>query len=204
MPTTVECRSTEDDLLHGVVGRGYRTLQARLDATDRWLPRHVRREVRRYLSCGDPSAGFAWLTCTDCDHHRLVTFSCKGRGFCPRCAGRRMASRSARWVDALFPYVAVRQWVLTVPWRRRWELARHPGLVRGVGGVLQRELARFYRARCGSFAADEPSDDDDDDNVLPLLQGASVRGRLAATGRRVRRVQWLGGRPFELPPRCAS
>ncbi len=36
------------------------------------------------------------------------------------------------------------------------------------------------------------------------MQAASVQGRLAATGRRVRRVQVLGGRPFQLPPRCAA
>ncbi|MBA2321515.1 MAG: transposase zinc-binding domain-containing protein [Deltaproteobacteria bacterium] len=37
-----------------------------------------------------PARGFAWLTCRPCDYHRLVPFSCKGRGFCPTCGGRRM------------------------------------------------------------------------------------------------------------------
>jgi hypothetical protein len=43
-----------------------------------------------------------------------------------------MSARAARWVDHLFPRVAVRQWVLTVPWPRRWDLARHPVWTRGV------------------------------------------------------------------------
>ena len=72
------------------------------------------REVEGYLRCGDPREGFAWLVCGDCDHHRLVPFTCKGRGFCPSCGGRRMADRAARWVDTLLPRVAVRQVVVTV------------------------------------------------------------------------------------------
>ena len=37
---------------------------------DRRLPRFVVREVENYLRCGDPTEGFAWLWCGDCDHHR--------------------------------------------------------------------------------------------------------------------------------------
>jgi hypothetical protein len=32
------------------------------------------------------------LKCADCDERRLVAFSCKGRGFCPSCLGRRMCA----------------------------------------------------------------------------------------------------------------
>ncbi len=40
----------------------------------------------------------------------VVGFSCKGRGFCPSCTGRRMADTSARLVDDVFPDdVPVRQ-----------------------------------------------------------------------------------------------
>ena len=47
------------------------------------------------------------------DHHDfLVAFSCKGRGFCPSCTGRRMADTAARLVDGVFSVgVPVRQWV---------------------------------------------------------------------------------------------
>lgn len=37
----------------------------------------------------------------------------------PTCGGQRMTERAARWVDERYPIVAVRQWVLTVPWPRR-------------------------------------------------------------------------------------
>ena len=97
-----------------------------------------------FLACGDPSNGFAWLHCGGCDHHRLVTFSCKGRGFCGRCGGRRMAERSAWWVERVIPHVATRQWVLTVPWKRRWLLARRSDLASGVHRVAMRIIERWY------------------------------------------------------------
>jgi hypothetical protein len=191
-----------------------------------------------------------------------------------------MAERAAHWVDHLLSPVAVRQWVLTVPWARRWQLARHPDLIRGVAAILLDEVADWYRQQTGQpsgetgsvtviqrfgsalnlnvhlhclvldgvYAPDpttgalvfhrvrapstrdveglvlrtadrcerwlaqrgfgtKPVDDDasaDADDAQQVLQAASVQGRIAATGRRVRRVQKLGGRTFALPPRCAS
>jgi hypothetical protein len=40
---------------------------------------------------------------------RLVPFSCKGRGFCPSCGGRRVAERAAHLVDHVLPDVPIRQ-----------------------------------------------------------------------------------------------
>ena len=149
MATRVEVRGALGDGLHDVVRAGLGDLRRALDEHDRRLPGHVEREVERFLVCGDPARGFAWLVCDGCDEHRLVPFSCKGRAFCPACGGRRMAERAARWVDGLFPYVAVRQWVLTVPFRRRWLLARRPELAGGVLKVALREVTRWLRATSG-------------------------------------------------------
>ena len=56
-----------------------------------------------------------------------------------------MADRAARWVDTLLPRVAVRQVVVTVPWPRRWLLARKPDLARGVLAIAQREVQRWLQ-----------------------------------------------------------
>ena len=143
---SVETRGTHGDLLHRVVQRGMVELRQVLDAADRTLPAFVWRELERYLGCGDPAQGFAWLEC-DCGHHRLVPFSCKGRAFCPACGGRRMAERAARWCDELFPFVPHRQWVLTVPWPRRRLLAFRPELARGVLGLALKEVFGWLTAR---------------------------------------------------------
>lgn len=80
------------------------------------LPRHVEKELREYVGCGALGAGFLQLRCGGCGEERVVAFSCKGRGFCPTCTGRRMADTSARLVDDVFPEEApVRQWVLSPP-----------------------------------------------------------------------------------------
>ena len=90
MSCVIEVRGATHDLLLPVVQEGLAGLRGALAAVDRELPRHVEKEMEGFLGCGDPENGFAWLECKNCDHHRLVTFSCKGRGFCPRCGGRRV------------------------------------------------------------------------------------------------------------------
>ena len=61
-----------------------------------------------------------------------------------------MADRAARWVDTLLPRVAVRQVVVTVPWPRRWLLARKPDLSRGVLAIALREVQRWTGRRGAS------------------------------------------------------
>ena len=121
MSCVVELRGAATDLLHPVVREGLATLRGALSAVGRSLPRHVQKELEGFLGCGDPANGFAWLRCAGCDHHRLVTFACKGRGFCPRCGGRRMAATSAWWIDRVLPHVATRQWTPKASRRERPE-----------------------------------------------------------------------------------
>ena len=109
------------------------------------LPRFVEDEFRAFLRCGFLAGGFARFQCGDCRTERLVPFSCKGRGFCPSCGGRRMAERAAHLVDHVFPDVPVRQWVLSVPHRIRYVLAWHHDLCRRVARLLHRAVERHLR-----------------------------------------------------------
>jgi len=123
-------------------------LRVALDEADAALPGFVWQELERYLACGDPEEGFAWLVCDGCeDVHRLVPFSCKSRAFCPACGGRRMAERAASWCDELFPFVPHRQWVITVPWVRRRQLAFRPELARGVLKLALEQIFAWLSAR---------------------------------------------------------
>ena len=88
--------------------------------------------------------GFARVRCERCAFEHLVPFSCKGRGFCPSCGGRRMTERAAHLVDGVIPPVPVRQWVLTLPFRLRYLLAWDHGLGRAVLAVHARALLDFY------------------------------------------------------------
>ena len=140
----LDLRAAAHDTVLPVVREGLGALRKALAALDRRLPAHVDREMEGFLGCGDQEKGFAWLECGPCGFHRLVTFSCKGRGFCPRCGGRRMAEHAAHWVDHVIPHVPTRQWVLTVPWGRRWLLARNPSLLKGVHRIAMRIVERWY------------------------------------------------------------
>ena len=109
-------RSSEGSVLHGLVRHHLETfLQAAIARGEgTGLPDFVEREFRDFLGCGVLARGFARVRCGDCAFERLVPFSCKGRGFCPSCGGRRMAAQASHLVDAVLPRVAVRQWVLSL------------------------------------------------------------------------------------------
>jgi hypothetical protein len=138
-------------VLHQVIGEHLEAfLRAATEAGDGiGLPQFVEREFREFLTCGAFGGGFARFRCEGCAGEHLVPFSCKGRGFCPSCGGRRMTERAAHLVDEVLPRVPVRQWVLTVPYRLRYRMAFDHGLSRAVLGVYTRALLGVYaRGAC--------------------------------------------------------
>jgi hypothetical protein len=73
------------------------------------------------------------VACDGCRESRLVPFSCKRRGLCPSCLGRRMCDFAAHRRDHVMPRVPVRQWVWSV-------------VLRALVGVVSRRLRRRARA----------------------------------------------------------
>ena len=111
------------------------------------LPAHVRGELERFLTCGILAHGFVRVRCPTCRDDLLVAFSCRGRGFCPSCGGRRMADTAARWSDRVLPRVPWRQWVLSLPFPLRFRLAWDPELLSEVLAVFQSAIAMRLRAK---------------------------------------------------------
>ena len=109
------------------------------------MPRFIEREFREFLRCGQLAAGFARLRCGACGTDRLLPLSCKRRTVCASCGGRRMAERAAHLVDHVFPEVPVRQWVLSLPFRLRYQLAWNHDLCREVTAVTMRAILKFLR-----------------------------------------------------------
>jgi hypothetical protein len=71
--------------------------------------------VKKMLGCGDPENGYATYVCSDCGGDRKkVPFSCKSC-FCLSCAKVYTDQWAARIEAILFPGVAYRHTVLTVP-----------------------------------------------------------------------------------------
>ncbi len=100
--------------------------------------------------------GFARVPCSGCGRDDFVAFSCKGRGFCPSCGGRRMADSAAHLVDEVLPDVPVRQWVLSFPFRIRYLLAYDPKLCCAVRRIFVRSVLDFLERQAqqqGHFGA---------------------------------------------------
>ena len=109
------------------------------------MPSFVVDELRDYLRCGVLARGAVRFLCEHCGRDRLVALSCKGRGFCPRCMGRRMTEMARHWVSAVLPRVRIRQWVLSLPFELRVPLAYHHDLTLAVHGVAARVIEGWYR-----------------------------------------------------------
>jgi hypothetical protein len=141
-------RRPQDTLLHELVREHFSTF---LEHTNRIyarpLPKYVVQEFEKYIVCGDLSRGFVRCVCADCGRERAVPFSCKTRGLCPSCAGRRMADSAARLVDSVLPDVPYRQWVLTLPYDLRLVVAMRADVLRDVVRVFVRTIHRWMRRR---------------------------------------------------------
>jgi hypothetical protein len=144
--TTALYEVVRDNLetLYGVIADG---------ALDVRIPKHAKKELEGFLDCGLLCRGFARLKCGPCNESRLVAFSCKGRGFCPSCFGRRMCATAANLVERVLPPNALRQWVLTFPfpWRRR--LAHDGALLGALSRIFVETVHTFYVERAAARGA---------------------------------------------------
>src|SRR5215467_10882200 len=108
------------------------------------LPAYVQQEFYDYLRCGILAHGFLRLGCDTCHKELLVPFSCKRRGFCPSCAGRRMAQTAAHLVEQVLPWVPTRQWVVSVPVPLRYWMASSQDLMAKIHTIICRTIGQYY------------------------------------------------------------
>ena len=141
-------------VLFGVVRAHLATFAAAMREAGSALPRYVEQELASLLGCGLLACGFARVRCDGCGFERLVAFSCKRRGVCASCGGRRMAETAARLVEGVLPDVGLRQWVLTVPWELRLPMARDPTLYTKVSQALFAAVRAWLRTTSGVVAGD--------------------------------------------------
>ena len=111
-----ERHRTEQTPLYALIEEHFPRFLERLDAEGvSLLPHFVIEEFEAYLECGRLEHGFLRVRCDACRHEKLVAFSCKHRGSCPRCGARRMADTAAHLVEHVLPEQPIRQWVLSLP-----------------------------------------------------------------------------------------
>ncbi len=73
----------------------------------------------------------------------LLAFSCTRRGFCPSCAGQRMAQTAAHLVEQVIPWVPTRQWVVSVPIPLRCRTAPSQELTAKVRTIIRTTIAKY-------------------------------------------------------------
>ncbi len=142
--------------LHALVAKHLESfLSFAEERSGRALPRYVVEEFHGYLRCGVLAHGFGRARCNGCGHDMLVAFSCKLRGVCPSCGGRRMCQTAATVCDRVLPDVPLRQWVMSVPYELRRVLAADPAMLTRTSRVFFEELRRWYREASGIARSDE-------------------------------------------------
>jgi ribosomal protein S27E len=124
----------------------FRELRA---AAARPLPDFVQQQFEAYLKCGRLEEGFLRVRCEQCHAEKLVAFSCKKRGFCPSCGGRRMAETAALLADEVLPDRPLRQWVLSLPHALRFLLATNSEALTLVLGEVYRTISRHLIGKAG-------------------------------------------------------
>ncbi|MBE7484258.1 MAG: transposase zinc-binding domain-containing protein [Polyangiaceae bacterium] len=111
------------------------------------LPRFVVKEFEEYLRCGRLEHGCLHLVCRECGYSELVAFSCKQRGFCPSCLGRRMADTAVHLEQSVLPRVPIRHWICSLPWGLRALLGYDRKLCAEVVSAFMAEVDRSLRWR---------------------------------------------------------
>src|SRR6516165_882134 len=139
-------RDPSSTVLYHVIAEPLETFLASLadDPEASGLPAYVQREFYDYLRCGILAHGFLRLGCDTCHQELLVPFSCKRRGVCPSCAGRRMAQTATHLVEQVIPWVPTRQWVVSVPVPLRYWMAASQELTAQVHTIIRTTIGQYY------------------------------------------------------------
>ncbi len=145
--TPYRLRRPEETVLYRAVAGNFRTFQALAELEGKPHPQRVTQEFESFLRCGILAFGFLRLRCEDCHREKLLAFSCKKRGFCNSCGGRRMAESAAHLVDDVFPREGVRQWVLSFPMPVRFILARNSSLQARCLTIVHRAITATLRKK---------------------------------------------------------
>lgn len=121
------------------------------------LPRYVKKELEAFLKCGIKRyIGYSEWECPDCWTPRTIPHSCKMRGFCPACGGRRMCQNAANITDHVLPKVAVRQWVVSLPFELRYWVAADSDLLDEINIIINKTIGRYYREKVRAKGAINP------------------------------------------------
>ena len=142
-----ERHGPEDGALYQTIATHWPAFDEEMEAYG-GLPDFVRHQFERFLTCGIlREHGCLHLQCRECGHSQLVAFSCKGRGVCNSCAGRRMVDAAVHLEANVLPAVNIRHWVCTLPWGIRALLGYDKRLCAATLAAFVNECFRSLKRR---------------------------------------------------------
>jgi len=153
---TYRRRQPEETILYKTLAANVETFIADRETEGRPVPVRVAKELRDYLKCGILQYGFVLTFCPGCPYEAPVGYSCKGRGFCPSCFGKRMAEAVEHLVDHVLPHAPYRQWVLTFPFALRFWLAANNRLLSKINKIATSEIGKFYVKKAETDGVNAP------------------------------------------------
>jgi hypothetical protein len=139
-------RRPEETVFYQTIAEHWPGFQERMEEQG-GLPKFVVREFEQYLDCGILERACLLLECRRCGHRELVGLSCKCRGFCCSCIGRRMADTAVHLEREVLPEVPIRHWICSLPWGLRALLGYERELCAAVLNALVAELSRSLKWR---------------------------------------------------------
>jgi hypothetical protein len=137
-------RQPEETVLYQTIAEHWPAFRERAEEAG-GLPRFIVEEFDEYLRCGILEHGCLHLVCQSCGHAELVALSCKKRGFCPSCIGRRMADTAVHLEQHVLPAVPIRHWICSLPWGLRALLGYDKRLCAEVVSAFVGELSRSLK-----------------------------------------------------------
>jgi hypothetical protein len=138
-------RHPEQGLLYRTVETYWPIFLREQEKVGRNIPIFIKDEFNKYLRCGIAEFGFVRTYCYQCRESGVVAFSCKKRGFCPSCCARRMNDEAAHLVDQVLPEVVMRQWVLSFPYRLRYQMAHNPKLTNKILSIFIQTISSYQK-----------------------------------------------------------
>ncbi len=154
---TYERRRPEFTPCFKIVNEHLSTFMAEREAEHRPLPEYVAKEFEAFLKCGILAYGFIRLKCLSCHAEEVVGFSCKKRGFCPSCAGKRMAEQATHLTENVLPLVPYRQFVLSFPIPMRYWLHTNRKFGSRVFKLVAKIIHQYYVSKAENAGIKNPA-----------------------------------------------
>jgi len=146
-----ERRHPEVGLLYRIIDTYWPIFLREQERVGRNVPVFIKDEFRKYLRCGIPEYGFVRTYCYQCRESGIVAFSCKKRGYCPSCCARRMNDEAAHLVDHVLPQVTSRQWVLSFPYKLRYQMAHNPRLTNKILSIFTVVISSYHKKKAKKY-----------------------------------------------------